>query len=214
MPPRFIGSPSAGGGCRAASAWTDLDDPCEHAGVGLGQHAVAEVEDVARLACRRRRGPWSPPRSPRPTGARQIAGSRLPWTALPGPMRVRATESGTRQSTPTTSAPASAMRPEQLAGPDAEMDPGTPRSRHPLEHLARGRKGERRVVAGDERARPAVEELDRRGSGSDLGPQRRQGDVGEAVGELVPELGLGVHQGLRAGEGARRAALDRGSSRG
>ena len=85
---------------------------------------------------------------------------------------------------------------------------GTPRSADSLEHLARGGKGEGRVVRRRQRAGPAVEELDRRGAGGDLGPQRREGDVGEAVGEAVPELGLGVHEGLRPGERARRAALD------
>ena len=42
-------------------------------------------------------------------GAKTSVGSRFPWTALPGPTRRTASSSGTRKSTPTTSAPAALM---------------------------------------------------------------------------------------------------------
>ena len=57
-----------------------------------------------------------------------MAGSRLPWTAFPVPIRRRATESGTRQSTPTTSAPASDMSPSSSPVPTPKWILGTPRS--------------------------------------------------------------------------------------
>ena len=64
------------------------------------------------------------------------------------------------------------------------------------------------IVGRGERPRPAVEELDGRGAGCDLGGERGDGDAGEPVGELVPQLGILVHEGLGAGEGLGRAALD------
>ncbi len=73
--------------------------------------------------------------------------------------------------------------PEQLAGADAEMDPGHAKVGHALEDLARGGENEARVVRGGEHSDPAVEELDRRGAGLDLGLQCRQCDVGKTIDE-------------------------------
>ena len=58
--------------------------------------------------------------------AKRTAGSRLPWSALPGPTRRAASSSGTRQSTPTTSAPASPMRPSSSPVPTPKWMRGTP----------------------------------------------------------------------------------------
>ena len=99
-----------------------VDEPGQHVGVGLGEDAVAEVEDVARrgpAGGQDRRGSARPRR---PTARRASAGSRLPCSAWSGPTRRAASSSGTRQSTPTTSAPASPISAEQLAGADAEVD--------------------------------------------------------------------------------------------
>src|SRR5829696_237877 len=50
-------------------------------------------------------------------GAPSSAGSRLPWTAYRSPIRWLASANGTRQSTPTTSAPASAIEPSSSPVP-------------------------------------------------------------------------------------------------
>ena len=102
-----------------------LDDLLEHAGVGLGQHAVAEVEDVAGVAAvvgehvahLGRRRPATPARHER----RVEVALHADVGAEPARGRRRV---GTRQSTPTTSAPAARISAEQLAGADAEVDAG------------------------------------------------------------------------------------------
>ena len=59
-------------------------------------------------------------------GASSIAGSRLPCRALPGSTRRTASSSGTRQSTPTTSAPASPIMPSSSPVPTPKCSRGTP----------------------------------------------------------------------------------------
>ena len=88
------------------------------------------------------------------------------------------------------------------------MDPRHAEIGCALEYLSRGWHREGCVVRHRERPGPAVEELDRRGTCIDLGAQRGEGDVGEAVGELEPQLRLGVHEGLGAGEGLGGTAFD------
>ena len=70
---------------------------------------------------------WPAPRGsarPRPPTARTAPPGRgCPAAARSGPTRRAASSSGTRKSTPTTSAPASPISAEQLAGADAEVDP-------------------------------------------------------------------------------------------
>ena len=125
-------------------AWTVSTTSGEHARVGLGQDAVAEVEDVARLAACRRGGPSSSPRRRRPTGARQTAGSRLPWTALAG---ADAAAGGSERHAPVDAHHVGSglgHEAEQLAGADAEVDPGDAEVARALEHLPRGRQHERR----------------------------------------------------------------------
>ena len=76
----------------------------QHAGSAFGLHAVAEVEDVARVVrpprCRRAR------RRCRPSAmcpASTSAGSRLPCTTRSAPSRARAAVIEVRQSRPSTS---------------------------------------------------------------------------------------------------------------
>ena len=57
---------------------------------------------------------------------RHMAGSRLPWTATPGPTRRRASSSGTRQSTPTTELPAVAIEERSSPVPTPNRMVGTP----------------------------------------------------------------------------------------
>ena len=140
---------------------------------------------------------------------RHRAGSRLPWTARPGPTRRRASSRGTRQSTPTTVLPAVGHRGQQLAGAHPEEDGGDagvgPASSAKSRRVA-GRTSSS-VVGGGEDAGPAVEDLDGRGPGVELGAQRGQGQVGEPLHQLVPERGIAVHQRLDPGEVLGRTPL-------
>ena len=62
----------------------ERDEPREHVRVRLGEHAVAEVEDVARAGRRRGRGRRAPRARRRPSGPSSAAGSRFPCTARSG----------------------------------------------------------------------------------------------------------------------------------
>ena len=141
-------------------------------------------------------------------GANSAAGSRLPCSALPGPTRRAASASGTRKSTPTTSAPASPMQPQQLAGAHPEVDPRHAQVGHRGQDRGRVRLDEVDVVARGQRARPRVEELHRRGAVLDLQPQERAGDPGQLRQQVVPQRRVAVHQGLGVGVVAGRPALD------
>ena len=183
----------------------------EHVGVGLGQHAVAEVEDVARAgrrcaAARRAAG------RPRPShGARHTAGSRLPCTATPvGQTRRRAASSGTRQSTPTTSAPAVAQQ-RRAARPCPRRSGCGAR---------RGRRGPRRPCAlagstsrGSRPGESAPAQLSNSWTacapGVHLGAQRGEATMSASRSSSSRhERGLAVHERLGARVGPRRAALD------
>ena len=59
-------------------------------------------------------------------GANSTAGSRLPCTARSGPIRPTASSSGSRKSTPTTSAPASPICPSSSPVPTPKWMRGTP----------------------------------------------------------------------------------------
>ncbi len=136
--------------------------------------------------------------------ASSTAGSRLPCSVLPGTSPV-ACASGVRQSTPVTSAPVSAMAASRCAVPTPKWIRGTAR---PASGGGAVRQDEPPVVGLGQRAGPRVEQLDRPGAGVDLHVQERAGDGGQPAGKVVPEVGPAQHEGLRAGEGAGRAALD------
>jgi hypothetical protein len=127
------------------SAWTSSTTLLQHGGVGGRQHAVAQVEDVAAVAAVARRSTSRAsdraPRRHRRRRPRDRGSPAAPCRRPAGPGRRRASM---RQSTPTTSAPASAHVGEQLAGAHAEVDAGHAGGGHALEHLARrgaGRSG-------------------------------------------------------------------------
>ena len=112
-----------------------LDQQLEVREHGLGQDPVTEVE-----TCPGRPPAWrstSAARS-RTSGAGPVstAGSRLPWTARSKPTRRQAASSGTRQSSPTTSAPEVAIASRSVAVSVPKWMRGTPRSSRP-EKIAR-----------------------------------------------------------------------------
>ena len=77
-------------------------------------------------AVRPRCSTCSGPRPITSQGASRTAGSRLPCSALPSSTRRAASSSGTRQSTPTTSAPASPITPSSSPVPTPKWILGTP----------------------------------------------------------------------------------------
>ena len=125
-----------------------------------------------------------------------------------GPTRRRASSSGTRQSTPTTSEPGGGHEAEELTGSHAEEDGGHPEVGDPVEDGPRGREDELLVLVGGERPGPAVEELDGLGPGLHLGPEEGHRHGGQTIRQPPPQGRVAVHERLHLGEGARRAALD------
>ena len=111
---------------------------------------------------------------------------------------------------PTTSAPASAIRPSSSPVPTPKWMRGTPRSASAGEHLAAVRAARSaRSRSGVERAGPRVEELDGRRPGLDLGAQRGDGQVGQAVDQRRARAPASpCISALVRRVGARRAALD------
>ena len=96
---------------------------------------------------------------------------------------------------------------EQVPGADAEVD-----ARHGLRD-ARERGGgvrehEAAVVGLGEGPGPGVEQLHGLGSGLDLDAQELAADGGEAGGDAVPDLGVGLHERLGLRVVAAGAALD------
>ena len=178
--PRVGDSPAS----QRASSVDEVDDAGQHVRVGLRQHAVAEVEDVARgrpPSSRMRRTSASITAE----RANSTAGSRLPWTGVGrcgGPPVER------RAPVDADDVGAGlAHRRQQLAGADAEVDPrhagvgDAPRARarsaaaRSAGSPPRTARRPRSRTAGP-RSTPAV----------DLHPQERRGDVGEPGAQGVP----------------------------
>ena len=63
-------------------------------------------------------------------------------------------------------------------------------------------------MAGGEDAGPAVEDLDRRGAGVQLGAEGGEGHVAQPLDQLVPDARFAVHEGLDPGEVLGGASLD------
>ena len=92
---------------------------------------------------------WRAAASTTGQGATHRAGSKLPWTAWSAPTRVRATSSGTRQSTPITSAPAVAIRLNNSPVPTPKRMEGTPRSAIPSSTVRVAGSTKRTYSAGE-----------------------------------------------------------------
>src|SRR3954451_303693 len=194
----------------------ELGDVGEHAGVGLGEHAVTEVEDVAagraalfhdaahlavhRRAVREQDGrvqvALQGPRGADPAGGGGAGGGGR--ASAGGPPPVHPDDVGTRVSD----------QRQQLAGTDAEVDPRHVPSAQPVEDRARVRQDPLGVVGGGQYAGPRVEQLDRGRPGVDLNPEEGRRRHGQPVQQAAPRLGLGVHEGLGTGVLLRRTALD------
>ena len=185
------------------------DQPAEIVGVGLREHAVAEVEDVP--------GP--------PAGAREHV-ERRRLDALPGPEQHRGIEvplhrrSGARgepalveRDAPVEAdrvAAGGGHRREQVGGAGAEVD-----RRHVdgREHARRIGRDELLVVGDREGADPGVEELDRVCAGRRLRRDVAAERVGQPVEQRVPDRRLAVHQLLRLERSRGSASPRRGSRR-
>ena len=104
--------------------------------------------------------------------ASSTAGSRLPCSERPGPTRRAASSSGTRQSTPTTSAPGVADQRQQLAGADPEVD---------ARHVAASRSPRRpraSAAAPAPRSRPPTARRPRSRTAAPRRRRRRSGPSG------------------------------------
>ncbi len=97
---------------------------------------------------------------------------------------------------------------EQLAGAHAEVDAGHVEVGQPGEDATAGGQHRPPVVVGGQGPRPRVEDLHGDGTRCHLGPERREGDVGQSVEEASPHARVRVHEGLGTGLGLRRPALD------
>ena len=200
---------------RAHSECTSATTLGHDARIGRGQHAVAEVEHVARRARRRpraavlddRRAPRAPPPASRPTAPPDRG---CPAARVPGATRAAASVSDVRQSTPTTVRRRHGLghRAEQLGGADPEVGHRHPGAGQRREHPRAVRQHVAAVVGQRQRAGPRVEQLDGVDPGVDLHLQERDGDVGQRRHQRVPGLGLAEHHRLGALVVAARAALD------
>ena len=99
---------------------------------------------------------------------------------------------------------------QQFARAHAEEDGGNVGvgARQLGEEPPGGRQHQLPVVVRGEDPGPAVEDLHGRGPGVQLGPQGRQGQITEPLGQFVPDLGVSVHQRLHLGEVLGRTTLD------
>ena len=197
--------------CTVPSSCTSATTSRQHAGVGLGQHAVAEVEDVAgwppfsASTARARRRPPATGRGTRP-------GRGCPAAPCPArPVRGRAERRAPVDADDLGAG--LAHEAEQLAGVHAEVDAGHAEVGQPANTRRAGGQHEPAVVGGRERAGPAVEELHGAGAGLDLRARatRRRGRPGGRI-SVVPQVGLAEHERLGLRVGARRPRPRSGSS--
>ena len=116
---------TAGGVRRSAARVDELARPSTSGSVRR-EHAVAEVEDVARPPAGAARARRAPPSRPAPTGRAAPRGRGSP--ARRGLAdRAQPSSSGIRQSSPITSPPAAAIAGSSVAVPVPKWIVGTPR---------------------------------------------------------------------------------------
>ena len=186
-----------------------LDDGGQDARVRLGKDAVAQVEDVTRAGAVGRRGQhgtgWRPPRRATVPGRARGRGcpARHGRPRSAGALR-RGGRASRRRPRRIRQTPIS---PRSSPVPTPKRIVGTPRSAMPARTARVAGRAKRAYSVGGERAGPAVEELHRLGTGLDLGAQRGHRHGGQPVGQLLPQLGVPVHERLDLGEGPGGAAL-------
>ena len=122
------------------------------------------------------------------------------------PTRSQATSSGTRQSTPITSPPASARSSSRCASPVAKWIVGTSTA-------ARIARGVRRARTRGNRPTESAPTHESKSWITSAPARTQRGDVrreglGQLLHQRVPDVGLRVHARLRQLEVARRLALD------
>ena len=194
------------------AAWTSSRRRPSTSGSVRGQHAVAEVEDVARPAAGAARARRAPPPRRAPTGRAARAGSRFPWTPRSSPTSAQPSSSGMRQSRPITSPPAAAIAGSSVAVPVPKWIVGT--STRSGEDPRRPRRDELVVVGRRERADPRVEELHDVGAGPRLRRDvRRRSSRASFSSSARQTVGLAVHQRLRRPRTRATACPRRGSRR-
>ena len=174
-----------------------------------GKHAVAEVEDVAGVAAvvGEHGAHFRRDDVPRREAHRGVEVA-LQRAARP-PVRARAADSGVRQSTPTTSAPAAANSAEQLAGVDAEVDARHVEVRERGEHL-RGRGQHEPLVVRRGSSAPAQlsNSCTARAPCSICDRNDAIARSARRSSSACPQRGIAVHERLRLRVRARRPALD------
>ena len=160
----------------------------EDARVGLRQDAVAQVEDVAGLAAGGPQHPAGLRRGHLP-GAQAQGGIEVALHGEARPHPAPGLVEGHPPVDPDDGAAGRGHRGQQLAGAHAEEDGGHAGMGVGQlgEEPAGGRQHQLAVVVRRQDAGPAVEDLDGGGPGVQLGSQRGQGQVGEALHQLVPD---------------------------
>jgi len=173
----------------------------------LREHAVPEVEDVARAA----RGPVEHVAdSLLELGERREQRRRIE-VSLNRPVGTDALPRDVEGNAPVHADDVAARAREvgeEHGGVGPEMDHGDARRAGQLERPLTVGKHVRRIVRRRQAADPAVEQLQRPRAGARLGGEVGADQLREPQHQLVPGSGLGVHEPLGQGEAARRAAFD------
>ncbi len=191
----------------AAFCVDELHECGEYPRIGLGEHAVPQVEDVPRC----RSGP--------PEHVSRLFGHHLPGgeadrrveVALDRMQRSEPRSGRVQRHPPVHSDDLRAglgHEAEQLAGADAEEDAWHSQGVDGLEHPSGRWQREPCVLGRGEDACPAVEQLHDRGTRADLRGERRGRDVSQLLDEGAPDERFGVHERLDPGERARRPPFD------
>ena len=190
---------------RAVVSWTKSTRRRRTSGSVPGQHAVAEVEDVARAPAGLGQHPFGASQRRLPAGERARA-VEVALDAAIGPEPAPGRGQRLPPIDPLEVAARRAHQLEQAGRPRPEVDRRD--GRDPLEDRADVRQDVRLVVGRPEHAHPAIEELDDLDAGVDLGAEVPHDHLGQLPHQRMPGLGLAVHE--RAGDRvlARRPALD------
>ena len=186
----------------------ELDDPLEDRRVGLGQHAVAEVEHVAGVAAVLGEHGRGPRRRPRPTARGTRPGRGCPAAPVPGrrargrPTAACASRRRRRRRRP------SPIRPSSSPVLTPKWMPGTPRSASRSNTVRLWGSTCRSYCAGVSAPAHESNSWNARAPAADLRGDRVGGEVGQPVEQRAEQRRVAEHQRLRPRVGPRRPALD------